>query len=129
MTNQEDEWKDKLSADQYRILREKGTEPAFSGKFVDHHKNGNYVCAACGHTLFTSNTKFDSGSGWPSFTKPANLENVHLSQDDSHGMTRTEVTCANCDGHLGHVFQDGPSDKGGMRYCINSLSLEFKPKD
>ena len=129
MTNQEDKWKDKLSAEQYRVLREKGTEPAFSGKFVNHHENGDYVCAACGKTLFSSHTKFDSDSGWPSFSEPANLEHVHLSEDTSHGMTRTEVTCANCAGHLGHMFADGPSDKGGMRYCINSLSLDFKPKN
>jgi peptide-methionine (R)-S-oxide reductase len=125
---QNDEWKDKLTEEQYRVLREKGTEAPFSGKYVDNHADGSYYCIACGMLLFDSQTKFDSGSGWPSFTEPANLERVNLHDDNSHGMNRTEVTCANCGGHLGHVFPDGPADRGGQRYCINSVSLDFKPK-
>lgn len=122
-------WKKKLTADQYHVLREKGTEPAFTGQYVDNHDDGSYHCAACGNILFGSETKFDSGGGWPSFTEPANLEHIKLHGDTSYGMKRTEVTCANCGGHLGHVFPDGPSGSGGNRYCINSLSLDFKPKN
>ena len=125
----EEYWKDKLTPEQYKIARQKGTEPAFSGKYIDNHNDGSYHCVACGHLLFSSNTKFESGSGWPSFTNPVNLKNVELPEDTSRGMTRTEVTCANCGSHLGHVFQDGPPEAGGQRYCINSLSLEFLPKE
>ncbi len=123
------DWQDKLTDKQYKILRQKGTEPAFSGKYVSNHDDGSYYCAGCGNLLFASDTKFDSGSGWPSFTEHANLEHIKLHEDTSHDMQRTEVTCANCDGHLGHVFPDGPAERGGQRFCINSLSLDFKPKD
>lgn len=121
-------WKKNLTLEQYRILREKGTEAAFTGKYVDNHETGMYECAACGHPLFASDTKFDSGSGWPSFDQPVNREHVELREDDSHGMTRTEVVCKNCGSHLGHVFDDGPKETTGKRYCINSCSLAFKPK-
>lgn len=127
MKNKDSEyWKNKLTDEQFRIMREKGTERPFSGKYLDNKKNGNYYCAACGHLLFKSDTKFESGSGWPSFTDPANRENIELEKDTSHGMIRTEVKCANCGSHLGHVFEDGPRDKGGMRYCINSACLNFR---
>ena len=122
----EEEWKRKLTPAQYKILREKGTEPAFIGKYVDSHEKGMYVCAACGQQLFSSDTKFDSGTGWPSFTDPVNLKNVELRDDNEFGMHRTEVICKNCGSHLGHVFDDGPSDKGGKRYCINSACLMLK---
>ena len=125
----EDEWKKDLTPEQYAILREKGTEPAFTGKYVDNHEDGMYHCAACGLQLFASGTKFESGSGWPSFTEPANLENVELHEDNAYGMQRTEVTCKRCGSHLGHVFPDGPQDKGGLRYCINSASLNFEKKE
>ncbi|HAC55936.1 TPA: peptide-methionine (R)-S-oxide reductase [Candidatus Saccharibacteria bacterium] len=118
-----------LSNEQKRILFEKGTEAPFSGALLQEKRSGDFVCVNCGKVLFSSDTKFDSGSGWPSFTEPKNLENVKLTTDTSHGMVRTEVSCANCGGHLGHVFDDGPRDRGGQRYCINSLSLEFKPDD
>lgn len=124
----EEEWKKELSPEQYEILRNKGTEPAFTGKFVDMHENGMYTCAACGNQLFDSGTKFESGSGWPSFYDVAEKGNVILKDDESHGMNRVEVVCANCGGHLGHVFNDGPSDKTGLRYCINSCALNFDPK-
>lgn len=121
-------WKERLTEEQYEIARNKGTETPFTGKYVNHHENGNYVCVACGNELFDSNTKFESGSGWPSFTEPKNTRNIELYEDTSHDMVRTEVTCANCGAHLGHVFPDGPKDAGGMRYCINSISLDFLPK-
>lgn len=121
-------WKNKLTPDQYHIAREKGTEAPFSGEFVDNHDDGTYYCVACGQMLFSSDTKFDSGTGWPSFTNPVNLEHIKLHDDDSLGVRRTEVTCANCGAHLGHVFPDGPPDAGGQRYCINSISLDFKKK-
>jgi peptide-methionine (R)-S-oxide reductase len=124
----EDYWKQKLTPEQYHIAREKGTEVPFTGKYIDNHEDGMYTCVACGQELFASDTKFDSGSGWPSFTDPANREHVELHEDTSLGMSRTEVTCANCGAHLGHVFDDGPADKGGQRYCINSVCLDFKPK-
>ena len=113
-----------LSPEQERILREKGTEAAFSGKYYKHDLAGNYLCAGCGAQLFHSDTKFDSGSGWPSFYDVANESAVKLVEDKTHGMNRTEVICANCEGHLGHVFPDGPKPTG-QRYCINSLSLDF----
>ncbi|MBP9716818.1 MAG: peptide-methionine (R)-S-oxide reductase MsrB [Candidatus Levybacteria bacterium] len=125
----EEEWKRSLTPKQYEILREKGTEPAFTGEFVDNHENGMYTCVACGNTLFDSNTKFESGSGWPSFYDVATKGNVILEDDNDHGMQRTEVKCSNCGGHLGHVFTDGPRDKTGLRYCINSCALDFKKKD
>jgi len=124
-----DEWKSKLSEEQYRILREKGTERPFSGKYLKHEDEGIYRCAACGNELFSSRTKFDSGSGWPSFFDVVNHGNITLKKDNSHGMVRTEVLCANCKGHLGHLFDDGPAQQTGLRYCINSLSLDFKPKN
>ncbi len=128
MDKTDDFWKQKLTPEQYRIMRDKGTEAPYSGKFVDNHADGAYNCMACGHELFSSSTKFDSGSGWPSFTDPINRENVVLHTDNTLGMERVEVTCANCGAHLGHVFPDGPADKGGQRYCINSASLDFKTK-
>ncbi len=121
----EEEWKNDLTPEQFAVLRKKGTEPAFTGKYVDHHENGTYSCSACGLLLFKSGTKFESHSGWPSFTEPANLENVELRSDDDHGMHRTEVVCKQCGSHLGHLFEDGPKDKGGLRYCINSCALNF----
>lgn len=117
-----------LSDEQRRILYEGGTEPPFSGQYVDHHEDGMYTCAACGTELFASSTKFESGSGWPSFYDVLNKGHVELKTDTSHGMTRTEVICVTCKGHLGHVFADGPRDKTGLRYCINSACLDFKGK-
>lgn len=121
----EEEWKKILTPQQYNILREKGTEPAFTGEFVDNHKKGMYKCVACGASLFASDTKFESGSGWPSFYDVATKGNVVLEDDSSFGMKRTEVKCANCGSHLGHLFDDGPTDKTGLRYCINSCALSF----
>ncbi len=103
------------------------TEAPFSGKYVDEHSQGMYKCSNCGKALFSSEAKFDSGTGWPSFTEPANLEHVELVPDDAHGMSRTEVRCKNCGNHLGHVFDDGPANAGGKRYCINSVCLELQP--
>lgn len=111
-----------------RVAREGATESPFSGKYVDEKTEGMYNCAVCGNELFSSDTKFDSGSGWPSFTEPANLENIELREDDSHSMQRTEVVCKNCGAHLGHVFDDGPAEAGGKRYCINSVCLDLKQK-
>jgi peptide-methionine (R)-S-oxide reductase len=122
------QWREELSPDQYQVLREKATEAPFTGKFVNTKDDGTYVCAACGTQLFSSDTKFESGSGWPSFTEPMNSTNVELIRDTSHGMVRTEVVCATCGGHLGHVFDDGPRDSGGKRFCINSCSLDLAPK-
>lgn len=120
------EWRAEL-AERYHILREKGTERAFTGAYWDNHQAGTYVCAACGEELFSSDTKYDSGSGWPSFFAPADPSAVEEHRDVSHGMTRTEITCARCGGHLGHLFDDGPNPTG-MRYCINSASLKFEKK-
>ncbi len=122
-----DEWKKKLTKTQYKVLREKGTEPAFTGKYFDHHEKGIYKCAGCGAPLFTSDEKFDSGTGWPSFNEAYDEENIEEKLDTSHGMRRTEVLCSKCGGHLGHVFNDGPSPTG-CRYCINSVSLDFEPR-
>jgi peptide-methionine (R)-S-oxide reductase len=123
----ETEWQQKLTPEQYEILRRKGTERPFTGRYVDEKSPGTYRCAGCGAELFSSETKFESGSGWPSFTEPADQANVELHEDRSHGMLRTEVTCRHCGGHLGHVFPDGPRDRGGQRYCINSCALELDP--
>jgi peptide-methionine (R)-S-oxide reductase len=122
----DDEWREQLTPEQYQVLRHQATERAFSGKYVENHDDGTYTCAGCGTVLFDSNTKFDSGSGWPSFTEPATTEAVELRPDHSHGMARTEVVCRACGGHLGHVFDDGPAPTH-ERYCINSLALEFEP--
>ena len=129
MKDTEVDWKKKLTPEQYKVMREGGTEPAFTGKYWDEHTKGMYKCAACGAELFSSDTKFESGTGWPSFTEPANLEHVELRHDTSHGTDRTEVVCRNCGAHLGHVFDDGPAEKGGKRYCINSVCLELEEKD
>ena len=110
------------------MLREKGTEAAFTGKYYDAKERGMYMCRACGQELFSSDAKFDSGTGWPSFTEPANLKNVELREDRTHGMARTEVTCKRCGSHLGHVFDDGPQEQGGKRYCINSVCLMLEKK-
>jgi len=120
----ESEWRETLSPEQYHVLREKGTERAFSGKYWDVHDDGIYRCAACGAELFDAGTKFESGTGWPSFTEPVNSQNVELHVDDTYGMIRTEVTCAACGSHLGHVFEDGPAPTG-QRYCMNSCSLDL----
>lgn len=122
----EDKWKKELTKEQYRILREKGTEPAFTGKYWDHHEKGIYKCVGCGSPLFSSENKFNSGSGWPSFDKSFDEVNVEEKLDNSYGMKRTEVLCSKCGGHLGHIFNDGPKTTG-YRYCINSISLDFQP--
>lgn len=124
----EKELKKKLTPEEYRILREKGTEPPFSGRYWKTKEKGIYRCRACGGELFSSDTKFDSGTGWPSFTEPVNQQNVELREDLSQGMRRTEVLCKKCGSHLGHVFDDGPSEKGGKRYCINSVCLQLDKK-
>ncbi len=121
----DDDWKNVLTPEQYRVLRKKGTEAAFTGTYWNNHDSGMYHCAGCGAALFSSDTKFDSGTGWPSFTEAAADGNVKLIPDNTYGMRRTEVVCTNCGGHLGHLFDDGPADKGGKRFCINSCSLDF----
>lgn len=127
VTKSEEEWRQELGPEKYEVLRGKGTERPFTGKYVNTKDDGTYVCGACGAELFSSDTKFDSGSGWPSFTEPANNENIELKPDNSLFMRRTEVLCARCGGHLGHVFDDGPGPTG-KRFCINSCSLELNPK-
>lgn len=123
-----DQWKDQLTDEQYRVLRQKGTEAPFSGEYWDTTTSGTYKCAGCGEVLFRSESKYDAGCGWPSFTEPTQDEHIEEQQDLSHGMTRTEVLCKKCGGHLGHVFPDGPGPKG-LRYCINSASLKLDPDD
>lgn len=120
-----EEWKKELTPEQYRVLREKGTERAFTGEFVDNHEKGIYLCAGCSAPLFSSETKYDSGSGWPSYYAPLSDNHIEEQIDRSHGMIRTEVHCSRCGGHLGHVFDDGPQPTG-LRYCINSVSMKFK---
>jgi peptide-methionine (R)-S-oxide reductase len=124
----DDYWKKKLTPEQYHVLREGGTETPFTGKFEANEEDGMYTCAACGAKLFSSENKFHSGSGWPSFDRAVDDKTVELLEDDSHGMHRVEVRCANCGSHLGHVFDDGPQDTTGQRFCINSCSLGFEKK-
>jgi peptide-methionine (R)-S-oxide reductase len=124
----DDEWRRELSPEEYQVLRERGTEAPFTGAYVDTKESGMYHCKACGAELFSSDAKFDSGSGWPSFTDPAVAENVGTRTDDSNGMQRTEVYCKQCGSHLGHVFDDGPGDRGGKRYCINSVCLDLEQR-
>lgn len=120
---------EELSPELREVARGKGTEQAFTGKYWNEHSSGMYKCAICGTELFSSDTKFDSGTGWPSFTEPANLEHIELKEDNEYGMRRTEVVCKTCGAHLGHVFDDGPKEKGGKRYCINSVCLELEKKE
>lgn len=122
-------WREKLTPEQYQIVRRKGTERAFSSALNHNHAKGMYTCVACGQPLFSSDTKFDSGSGWPSFDSPVNREHVELHTDTAYGMVRTEVTCKNCGAHLGHVFPDGPRETTGERYCINGVALQFTPEE
>lgn len=123
------QWRERLTPEQYHVLREAGTERAFAGTLTDNKETGGYDCAACGNPLFKSDSKYDSGSGWPSFTRPVSPEAVTEHRDVSHGMVRVEIRCGKCDSHLGHVFPDGPREDTGLRYCMNSVALDFKPQD
>jgi peptide-methionine (R)-S-oxide reductase len=125
----DEQWRERLTPEQYAILRQKGTERPFTGEYEFNTASGEYVCAGCGQPLFESDAKFDSGCGWPSFVQPMEHGAIDEHRDISHGMVRTEVVCSRCAGHLGHVFPDGPQDRGGLRYCINSASLSFKPEE
>ena len=129
VTKTDEQWKAELTDEQFAVARKKGTEKPFTGEYNSHKGKGDYVCVCCGQTLFKSDSKFDSGTGWPSFDRPAQDLNIKTEQDGLLGMNRTEVMCSNCDAHLGHVFPDGPSATTGMRYCINSVSLGFKKKE
>ena len=129
VADSDSEWRDRLAPEQYEVLRQAGTERAFSGAYTDTEDPGMYRCAACGNPLYSSDSKFHSGSGWPSFTEAVSPDAVEVVQDRSHGMVRTEVRCARCHSHLGHVFPDGPADRGGERHCMNSLALELDPAD
>lgn len=123
------EWREELTPEAYAVLRQQATERPFIGKYVNTTADGTYVCAGCGQELFSSDTKYHSGCGWPSFWDVADKDKIELREDNSHGMRRVEVVCSRCEGHLGHVFEDGPRDKTGLRYCINSVSIDLKEDD